>query len=118
MLINLVDLILKYPGNAYYVCEVFIYLQKTFDTVSHNILLEKLDYYGNRGWANNWLSSFLKNLKQYVSLHGVSSSIKTITCSVPQGSTLGPLLFLLDINDLQCAFSKSIIHNFAGTTNL
>ena len=66
----------------------------------------------------NWLSLFLKNRELYVSLHGVSFSINTITCVIPQGSTLGPLLFLPCINDLQCAFSKSIIHNFAGDTNL
>ena len=68
--------------------------------------------------VNNCLRSFIKNRKQYVSLHGVSSSIKAITCSVPQRSTLGPLLFLLYIYDLQSAFSKSITRNFADNTNL
>ena len=87
-------------------------------TVSHDIVLEKLEYYVIRGLANNWLSSFLKNHKQYISLNGISSSIKTIACSVPQGSTLDPLLFLLHINDLQCVFSRSIIHRLADDTNL
>ena len=87
-------------------------------TVSHDIVLEKLEYYVIRGLANNWLSSFLKNRKQYISLNGISSSIKTIACSVPQGSTLDPLLFLLHINDLQCVFSRSIIHPLTDDTNL
>ena len=115
-LINLVDLIKKYLYNDYYVCGVFIDLQKALETVNHDILLEKFDYYGIRGLADNWLRSFLKNRKQYVSLQRVSSSIKTVTCGVPQGSTLGPLSFLLYINDLQCAFSIS--HSFADDTNL
>ena len=69
----------------YYDCvfEVFIDLQKAFDTVNHNFLLEKIEYYGISGLANNWLSSFLKNCEQYLSLHEVSSSIKTVTCVVP-----------------------------------
>ena len=79
---NLVDLIKKYVDNDYYVCRGFIDLQKAFDTVNHNTLLEKRKYYGIPGFADNWLRSSFKNCKQYVSLHGVSSSIKTITCSV------------------------------------
>ena len=74
-LINLADLIKNYVGNDCYVCGVFIDIQNAFDTVNHDILLEKLQYYGIRGLANNWLSSFLKNRKQCVPPHGVSFSI-------------------------------------------
>ena len=73
---------------------------------------------GIRGVANSWLKSFLENRKQYVNLTGHSSSVKTVTYGITQGSTLGPLLFLLYINDLQSDFSKSVVHHFAEDTNL
>ena len=62
-LIDLIDLIKKYTNNDYYVCKIFIDLQKTFDTVNHDILHEKLEYYGIQGLANNCISSFVKNRK-------------------------------------------------------
>ena len=98
VLINQVHLIKKYLDDDYYVCGIFIDLQKAFDIVNHNILLEKLKYYGIRVLANHWISCFVKNCKQYFFLHGISSNIKTIACGVPQESTLVPLLFLLYIN--------------------
>ena len=64
------------------------------------------------------IDSFLKNRTQYLYLDGHCSISKQVTCDVPQGSTLGPLLFLVYINDLEDAFSKSIIHRFADDTNL
>ena len=117
-LISLIDLIKKYRDNGYFVCEVCIDLQKAFDTVKYKILLVKLDFYGNRGLANNWLKSFFEYRKQYVNLPGHSPSVKTVTCGVLQGSILGSLLFLLYINDLQNVFSKSAVHHFADDTNL
>ena len=71
-------------------------LQKAFDTVNHKILLVKLNFYGICGLANSWLKSFLDNRKQYINLPGHSSSVKKITCGIPQlGLTLGPFIFLL-----------------------
>ena len=64
------------------------------------ILLSKLDTYGIRGIPLNWFQSYLSNRKQYVELDGVKSPNQTILCGIPQGSTLGPLLFLIYINDL------------------
>ena len=109
---------IKHLDNDYIVCGIFIDLQKAFDTVNHDILLAQLDHYGIRGLANSWSSSFIKNRTQYVYLDGHCSITEQVTCGVPQGSTLGPVLFLVYINDLQGAFSKSKIHHFADDTNL
>ena len=118
-LASLVEYIKEKIDNDNYVCGVFIDLQKAFDTVDHDILIRKLEYYGIRGKANDWLKSFLYERKQFVSINGFKSSNKVIKCGVPQGSTLGPLLFLIYINDLSSAFSESVItHHFADDTNL
>ena len=84
-------------------CGIFIDLQKAFDTVNHNILLKKLDHYGFRGIINNWFRSYLTERKQKVSINGFVSQTKTLKHGVPQGSVLGPILFLLYINDLHNA---------------
>ena len=75
-------------------------------------------HYGILGLANSWLSSILKNRTQYVCFDCHCSTAKQVACGVPEGSTLGPLLFLVYINDLQGDFLKSIIHHFAYDTNL
>ena len=78
---------------------IFLDLQKAFDTVSHSILLKKLDHYSIRGPAHKLVCSLLHR-KQYVSVDGTQSEIESITYGVAQGSILGPLLFLLHIDDL------------------
>ena len=117
-LCSLIELIKNFIDNGNFVCGIFIDLQKAFDTVDHKIMMQKLWYYGIRGTTYEWLRSFLLYRKQFVSINGYESGYKMIKCGVPQGSTLGPLLFLLYINDLNTIFKKSIIHHFADDTNL
>ena len=99
-------------------CGIFIDLQKAFDTVNHSILTDKLSHYGIRGTANNWFKSYLNNRYQFVSINGTESQPIPILHGVPQGSVLGPLLFLVYINDLHCAINYSSVYHFADDTNL
>ena len=99
-------------------CGVFVDLQKAFDTVDHQILLAKLNHYGIRGVSNDWFKSYLSNRNQYVSIDGYESGLAAINCGVPQGSVLGPLQFLLYINDLNQAIKFCKVHHFADDTNL
>ena len=104
--------------NKKIACGIFVDLQKAFDTVNHDILIAKLEHYGIRGLANQWFASYLKNRTQFVSILGFDSSVKPINHGVPQGSVLGPLLFLLYINDLHLAIKSSKVFHFADDTNL
>ena len=90
----------KYLENNFHVCKVFNDLQKAFDTVNHDILLVKREYYAIYRLASSCLGPSHKNRKHCVFLYGDLSNIKTITCDVPGGSTLRLLLLLLYINDL------------------
>ena len=97
---------------------MFIDLKKVFDTVDHELLVEKLNIYGIRGVANKWLQNYLANRKQYVVIHDDCSDLLDMTCGVPQGSVLGPILFLIYINDI-CNVSdvvKCVL--FADDTNI
>ena len=91
---------------------------KAFDTVNHEILLRKLHKYGVRGKTLDWFSSYLTNRTQYVKLGNIESEFLRIVCGVPQGSTLGPLLFLLYINDLANSSDMLSFRPFADDANI
>ena len=96
----------------------FCGLKKAFDTVDHQILLAKLNHYGIHGVPNDWFKSYLSNCSQYVSINGYESGLAAVNCGVPQGSVLGPLLFLLYINDVNQAIKFCKVCHFADETNL
>ena len=93
VLIVLVDKIMSAFNDVEMVLGVFVDLSKAFDTVDHDILLNKLDTYGIRGTTHDWFRSYLFQRKQFVAFNGSTSNESTIKCLVPQGSILGPLLF-------------------------
>lgn len=104
--------------NKGYQISVFCDLSKAFDTISHSILLEKLKVYGIRGAALNWFQSYLKFRKQYTTYNHSSSARTTVTYGVPQGSILGPILFLLYINDITRTTDKLKFILFADDTTI
>ena len=96
----LTDKILKDIDDKNISLAIFMDLSKAFDTLDHGILIKKLAHYGINGIALNWFTSYLSGRSQYVEIDGVSSSILSLSTGVPQGSILGPLLFLIYMNDI------------------
>jgi len=117
-LINALDGITEALDNKQHVLAVYLDFRKAFDTVNTNILLSKLEHYGIRGVGYQWFKSYLTMRTQRVKLGNIHSQIKPINCGVPQSSTLGPLLFLLYINDLPNVVNQTYPIIFADDTSL
>ena len=114
--LELTESIYNYIDSKQHCAGVFIDLKKAFDTVNHRLLVDK--FYGVRGIANTWLENYLMNRKQYVVVDNQASSMQVIKCGVPQGAVIGPVVFLLFINDL-CNMSNLLkFVLFADDTNI
>ena len=117
-ILSIIENIQNAIKNNNFAIGIFIDLQKAFDTVNHSILLKKLSHYGIKNTANKWFESYLTGRQQFVSINGHSSEYTTTKHGVPQGSVLGPLLFLIYINDLHVCIKNSKTFHFADDTNL
>ena len=117
-LIEMTDQIKEACDCGLYACGVYLDLNEAFDTVNHRILLSKLNHHGIRGIVNDWFKSFLANRTQYTNINGSNSNPEEVMYGVPQGSVLGPLLFIIFINDLNVFIKSSKVHHFADDTNL
>lgn len=115
-LVNLVSNVNDVLDRGEFACGLFLDLQKAFDTVNHQILLHKLETYGIRGVCLSWFSSYLNGRKQYVAVEDTNSYTSLVDIGVPQGSILGPLLFLVYINDFHNCLSSGVAQHFADDT--
>ena len=109
----MIESIWKALDDGQFACRIFIALQKAFDTVSHDMLVGKLNHYGTRGISNDWFRPNLNGRTQFVSINSFNSDYKTVKYGVPQGSVLELLLFLIFI-DIAIKISETF--HFTGDT--
>ena len=117
-LVDLIEKITIALDQGEYALSIFLDLSKAFDTFNHSILLTKLIYFGIEGMENQWFDSYLHKRKQRVLVNGIFSDLLMINSGVPQGSILGPFLFLIYINDIEQATKEFSIRLFADDTSL
>ena len=117
-LLSFVDKVIQDIEKGECAVGVLLDFSKAFDTVDHDILLDKLNHYGIRGCALPWFKSNLSCRTQYITYNGSESNRQMIKCGVPQGSIWGPLLFLIYINDLCTVCKNTIPVLFSDNTNL
>ena len=109
--------VIDYFDNNILTLSVCLDLTKAFDDVSHNILAQKLKWYGIDNMAHKWLIDYLSNREQYFIYNNCRSDSKPIRIEVPQGSILGPLLFLIFIEDIKRAGHEGELPLFADDGN-
>jgi len=117
-IIELTQRIMNNMNDKHLTVGVFLDLSKAFDVIDHNLLIKKLNSYGVRGIANNWFKSYLDSRKQYVSINNFNSNFADVVNGVPQGSILGPMLFLIFINDICKVSSQAKCILYADDTNI
>ena len=116
--LELIDRILKRMDNKEIPINIYLDLSKTFDTLDHSILIDKIEFYGVKGVALDLFKNYLTNRKQYVEFEDAQSDMLNISTGVPQGSILSPLLFTIYINDFAQSSPKFNFIMYADDTTL